>query len=73
MERNLPAGSEIYRDSAYVDYKHQDMLEKIENIKLIVKPKSNSLRSIDLHDFVNLRQIRKFIKGVFGVITRLMP
>uniref|UniRef100_UPI0006940EA2 IS982 family transposase n=1 Tax=Candidatus Protochlamydia sp. R18 TaxID=1353977 RepID=UPI0006940EA2 len=72
MKRNLPAGSKIYGDSAYVDDKHQDMLEKIENIKLIVKPKSNSLRSIDLHDFVNLKHIRKFIEGVFGVISRLM-
>ncbi|MBS4163822.1 hypothetical protein PRO82_001128 [Candidatus Protochlamydia amoebophila] len=47
IERNLPAGIKIYGDSAYVDDKHQDMLEKIENIKLIVKPKSNSFRSID--------------------------
>lgn len=73
MERNLPPGSEIYGDSAYVDYMYQDKLEETEKIRLIVEPKSNSLRPIDLHDFVNLKHIRKFIEGAFGVISRLMP
>lgn len=73
MTRNLPEGSEIYGDSAYLDYKHQDMLEEVEKIKMIVEPKSNSMRTIDLHDFVNLKHIRKFIEGAFGVISRLMP
>jgi hypothetical protein len=73
MDRNLPQGSKIYGDSAYVDYEHQDMLEEVEKIKLIAEPKSNSLRPIDLHDYVNLKHIRKFIEGAFGVISRLMP
>ena len=51
--RNLPKGSEIYGDSAYLDYEHQDMLEEVEKIRLIAQPKSNSLRPISLHDFVN--------------------
>jgi hypothetical protein len=73
MDRNLPQGSEIYGDSAYLDYEHQDMLEEKEKIRLIAEPKSNSLRPIDLHDFVNLKHIRKFIEGAFGVISRLLP
>jgi hypothetical protein len=73
MERNLPAGSEIYGDSAYLDYEHQDMLEKTEKIRLITDQKSNSLRPMDLHDFVNLKYIRKFIEGAFGVLSRLLP
>lgn len=73
MRRDLPQGSEIYGDSAYLDYSHQDMLEQVEKIKLIAEPKSNSLRPIDLQDFVNLKHIRKFIEGAFGVIARLLP
>lgn len=73
MTRNLPEGSEIYGDSAYLDYEHQDMLREVEKVKMIAEPKSNSTRYIDLHDFVNLKHIRKFIEGAFGVISRLMP
>jgi len=73
MDRNLPCGSEIYGDSAYLDYAHQDMLAEVEKIKLIAPPKSNSLRPIDLHDFVNLKYIRQCIEGAFGVISRLLP
>jgi hypothetical protein len=73
MKRNLPQGSEIYSDSAYLDYEHQDMLEEVEKIRLIAEPKSNTLRPIALHDFVNLKHIRKFIEGSFGVISRLLP
>lgn len=73
MNRSLPEGSEIYGDSAYLDYEHQDMLEEVEKIRLIAEPKSNSLRPIGLHDYVNLKHIRKFIEGTFGVISRLLP
>lgn len=73
MDRRLPQGSEIYGDSAYLDYEHQDKLEKLEKIRLISQPKSNSLRPIDLHDFVNLNYIRGLIEGAFGVISRLLP
>ncbi|KAF3361901.1 hypothetical protein PHSC3_001555 [Chlamydiales bacterium STE3] len=72
-ERKLPKGSEIFGDSAYLDYDYQDMLEKNENIRLIAEPKSNSLRPIDLHDWINLKYIRKFIEGAFGVISRMLP
>lgn len=73
MKKNLPKESKIYGDSAYVDYAYQDQLKELEKIALITAPKSNSLRSIDLHDFVNLKNIRKFIESSFGVISRMMP
>jgi hypothetical protein len=73
IEKNLIEGSKIYGDSAYLDYDYQDKLEKVEKIRMIAEPKSNSLRPIDLHDFVNLKHIRKFIEGAFGVISRLLP
>jgi hypothetical protein len=38
-----------------------------------VELKSNSLRPIDLHDFVSLKNIRKFIERAFSVIPRLLP
>jgi hypothetical protein len=60
-ERNLPPGSELYGDYAFEDYEHQDMLKEVEGIKLILEPKSNSLRPINLHDYVNLKHVRKFI------------
>lgn len=73
MDLELPEGSELYGDSAYVDYEHQDMLEEVHKIRLIPQPKSNSLRPIGLHDYVNLKHIRGFIEGAFGVISRLLP
>ncbi len=73
MKRNLPAGSKIYGDSAYIDYEYQDMMEEIEKVKLIAEPKSNTTREMDLHDFVNLKHIRKYIESSFGVISRIMP
>ncbi len=73
MKLHLPQGSELYGDSAYVDYKYQDMLKEIHKIRLITEPKSNSHRPIELHDYVNLKYIRKFIEGAFGVISRLLP
>ncbi len=44
-----------------------------EKIRLIVQPKSNYLHPISLRDFVNLKYIRKFIEGAFGIISRLLP
>jgi hypothetical protein len=35
MERSLLYGSEMYADSACVDYAHQDGLKEIEKIRLI--------------------------------------
>ncbi|MBS4169101.1 hypothetical protein PARA125_001753 [Parachlamydia sp. AcF125] len=49
------------------------MLEKVEKIRLIAEPKSNSLHHIGLRAFVNVKHIRKFIEGAFGVISRLLP
>jgi hypothetical protein len=37
IERNLPEGSEIYGDCTYLDYEHQDMLARVEKIRLIVE------------------------------------
>lgn len=73
IKRELPVGSEIYGDSAYTDYEYQDEIEKTEQIRLIIERKSNSLRPIEIHDLINLKHIRKFIEGAFGVLSRLLP
>ncbi len=73
MSRRLPRGSELYGDSAYTDYEHQDQLSEIEGVRLITQPKSNATRPISLHDYINLKHIRKFIECAFGVISRLLP
>lgn len=43
MKRNLPYGSEIFGDSAYLVYAHKDKLLVEEKVRLITEPKSNSL------------------------------
>ncbi len=73
IKRGLPIGSEIYGDSAYTDYDYQDEIEEKEQIRLIIERKSNSLRPMDLYDLINLKHIRKFIEGSFGVLSRLLP
>ncbi|MEH2156361.1 MAG: hypothetical protein V7K66_19225 [Nostoc sp.] len=39
---NLPPGSELYGDSAYIDYTIEDDLEQTSYISLKVMPKKNS-------------------------------
>ncbi|KAF3363176.1 hypothetical protein PHSC3_000251 [Chlamydiales bacterium STE3] len=73
MDHKLPTGSKIFGDSAYLNYAYQDRLEKNEKIRLIAELKSNSLQPIDLHNWINLKYIRKFIEGAFGVISRMLP
>ncbi len=40
---------------------------------MVVERKSNSKRSYELEDYVNLKTHRKTIEGTFSRITNLMP
>jgi hypothetical protein len=69
---NLPKGSTLYGDAAYVDYDYED--QQLSNgIKLAIDRKSNSTRPYELEDYVNLRNHRKTIEGTFSTIVSLMP
>lgn len=73
MDLNLPIGSEIYGDSAYTDYEHEDKLLKEKGIRLIAERKSNATRPMNLEDYVNLKYIRGTIETAFGLISRMLP
>ncbi len=70
--RCLPKGSIVYGDAAYIDYDYEDALLN-EGIKMVVERKSNSKRSYELEDYVNLKTHRRTIEGTFSMITNLMP
>ena len=73
MELTLPIGSELYGDSAYLDYEHEERLLKEKQVRLIAARKSNSRKPLALEDFVNLTHIRGQIESTFGLISRLLP
>lgn len=70
--RCLPRGSVLYGAAAYVDYEYEDRMLK-EGIKMAIKRKSNSKRTYELEDYVNLKTHRKTIEGTFSTIKSLMP
>jgi len=70
--KSLPIGSVLYGDAAYIDYEHEDQMLN-EGVKMAFDRKSNSKRSYELEDFINLRTHRKTIEGTFHAITNLMP
>ena len=65
---SLPKGSTIYGDSAYIDYKYEEKLEK-RGRKLVAERKSNSLKPLELEDWTNLKAHRKKIETAFSKIT----
>lgn len=73
MDLKLPKGSELYGDSAYTDYEHEDQLLKEHEIRLIADRKANTTRPMNLEDYVNLKYIRGTIETTLGVISRLLP
>lgn len=73
MELDLPEGSRLYADSAYLDYELEDRLMSEKKIKLIAERKSNSLRHMELEDYVGLRYLRGNIEQALGQLSKLFP
>lgn len=73
MDLDLPIGSRLYADSAYLDYELEDRLMSEKQIKIIAERKSNSLRPMELEDYVGLRYLRGNIEPAFGQISKLFP
>ncbi|NEO30432.1 MAG: IS982 family transposase [Symploca sp. SIO3C6] len=70
---NLPAGSEVYTDSAYTDYIAEDDLEYTSKISLKVMRKHNSKRQDEPFNHYIKQSTRHYIETVFSAITCVLP
>lgn len=70
---NLPRGSEIYADSAYIDYDIEDILKEIDNISLQPIRKKNSERYDEPVVRHYKKLTRKLIETIFSSISYLFP
>lgn len=73
MQLTLPAGSELYADSAYTNYELEDLYEECEHIRLLVERKSNSRRPDSAALSFIKRYYRKRIETSFSEITAHFP
>jgi len=70
---NLPQKSEIYADSAYIDYDIEDIMNDIDNISLEPIRKRNSKRYDEPVVRAYKKLTRKLIETVFSSISYLFP
>jgi len=70
---DLPAGSIVYGDKIYGDYKMEDMLKRTKHIELAAIRKVNSLRQRDPLEEILIRKKRKPIETLFSLVAKLMP
>ncbi|WP_243146962.1 IS982 family transposase [Scytonema sp. UIC 10036] len=70
---NLPAGSEVYGNSAYTDYNAEDDLEESSQISLEVMRKKNSKRQDEPWIKYIKQYTRHYIETVFSSITCVFP
>ncbi len=73
MPLDLPEDSQVYADSAYLNYEVEDLYEECEQIRLLVERKSNSKRQ----DSASMRFLKKYyrkrIEISFSEITAHFP
>jgi hypothetical protein len=70
---NLLPGSQVYADSAYLDYTVEDELVKTSHMEIQVMRKKNSKRQDAPWNQYIKQSIRHYIETVFSSITRLFP
>lgn len=73
MNIDLPAGSQLYADSAYTDYELEDYYKQVEQIHLLAIRKSNSKRSDHPAMAYVKKMMRKRIETTFSEITAFFP
>lgn len=73
MSLNLPAGSTVYGDPAYLDEEFEKKLKSESGINLVVQRKSNSLKAMTLEDYVNVSYWRKKVETAISSICKLLP
>jgi len=70
---NLPAGSCIYADKAYNDYKMEDILLEAAHVQLCPMRKKNSKRALPSYIAYGQHYYRKMIETVGSLIERMLP
>ena len=73
MNIDLPAGSELFADSAYTDYELEDYYKELEQIHLLAARKSNSKRPDHPAMYYIKKVMRKRIETTFSEITVFSP
>ncbi len=73
MNIDLPAGSNLYADSAYTNYELEDYYKELEKIYLLVERKSNSKRPDSPVMKYLKKSMRKRIETSFSEILNLFP
>ena len=73
MQLDLPQGSELYADSAYIHYELEDLYEECDQIRLLVERKSNSKRQDSAAMRFLKKYYRKRIETSFSEITAHFP
>ena len=73
MNIDLPAGSDLYADSAYSNYELEDYYKELEQIHLLVSRKSNSKRAEHPALEYIKKVMRKRIEITFSEITAFFP
>lgn len=73
MSLYLPEGSEVYTDSAYLNYEVEDLYEECDQIRLLVERKSNSKRQDSAAMHFIKKYYRKRIETTFSEITAHFP
>lgn len=70
---HVAAGSNIWADAGYTDYKLEDLMLQEEGVRLLTKRKSNSKRKdAPWMDYLK-QQVRKLIETHFSCIKAIMP
>jgi hypothetical protein len=70
---DLPAGSVVYGDKAYNDYKIEDVLRDAEHITLLPIRKKNSKRAVPLYVSFVQHYYRKKIETAVSLIEQTLP
>lgn len=73
MPLDLPEGSQIYTNSAYLNYEVEDLYEECEQIRLLVERKSNSKRQDSASRRFLKKYYRKRVETSFSEITAHFP
>ena len=69
----LPAGSQLFMDSAYTDYAAEDAAAETDGVEFAPSRKKNSKRGDDMRRSYYKQLMRKRIETVFSQITSMFP
>ena len=73
FDLDLPAGSVVYADKAYNDYRFEDMLSEASQVRLLPQRKRNSKRPLPGWIVYLQQHYRKTVERSFSGLERLLP